>query len=162
HIALSVIRNLSDTLGIDKDFYKIKDLHIHFPEGAVPKDGPSAGVAMCCALASALSGTPADRTVAMTGEVSLHGKVLPIGGLREKTMAAYASGIKTVLIPQDNEKDLDEIDPEAKEHLHFVFLHTVEEALSLVLPELGSKQTQQQAPAIPLPVATERKEPAAV
>lgn len=132
-IAVSVIRSRASALGIDPDFYTKKDIHIHFPEGAVPKDGPSAGVAMTCALASALSGVPCRREIAMTGEITLHGKVLPIGGLKEKTMAAYASGIRTVLIPKDNERDLDDIDKEAREHLQFICCSSVEDAFRQVL-----------------------------
>ncbi|MBO7170593.1 MAG: endopeptidase La, partial [Clostridia bacterium] len=113
------------------------------PEGAVPKDGPSAGVAMTCALASALSGVPTRRDVAMTGEITLRGHVLPIGGLKEKTMAAYSSGISTVLIPADNEKDLEEIDAEVKNALHFVFCREIKDAFDAVLvdvtPEASSK-----------------------
>ena len=132
-IALSYIRVKAKALGIDEDFYKTKDIHIHFPEGAIPKDGPSAGVAMTCALASALSGSPTRRDVAMTGEITLRGRVLPIGGLKEKTMAAYTAGIHTVLIPRENEKDLDEIDREAREGLTFILCDTVEDAFRAVL-----------------------------
>ena len=126
-------------MGIPEDFHKTKDIHIHFPEGAVPKDGPSAGVAMSCALASALSGAPTRRDVAMTGEITLHGRVLPIGGLKEKTMAAYASGIGTVLIPKGNEKDLDEIDSEAKSGLRFVLCDSVADAFREVLLDTPTK-----------------------
>ena len=140
-IALSYIRTKTKELGIEPDFYKTKDIHIHFPEGAVPKDGPSAGVAMTCALASALSGAPTRRDVAMTGEITLRGKVLAIGGLKEKTMAAYTAGIHTVLIPRENEKDLDEIDREAREHLKFVLCDTVEDAFCAVLLD-GEKENE--------------------
>ena len=99
-----------EALGIDPDFYKNKDIHIHAPEGAVPKDGPSAGVTMTTALVSALSGIAVRRDVAMTGEITLRGKVLPIGGLREKTMAAYSAGVKTVVIPDENKADMKELD----------------------------------------------------
>jgi len=120
-LAVSYIRSNADELGIkDKDFYKNLDIHIHFPEGAVPKDGPSAGVTMICALVSELTGRPVRSDVAMTGEISLRGNVLPIGGLREKTMAAYTNGIKTVIIPYDNLDDLDEADPKVKENIRFI------------------------------------------
>ena len=148
-LAVSYIRTVADKLGIPTDFYRTKDLHIHFPEGAVPKDGPSAGVAMTCALASALSGAPTRRDVAMTGEITLHGRVLPIGGLKEKTMAAYASGIKTVLIPKGNEKDLDEIDKEAKENLRFILCESVEDAFREVLLDAPSESAKQDAPLLP-------------
>lgn len=132
-IALSVVRTRVKKLGIAPDFHKTKDLHIHFPEGAVPKDGPSAGVTIVTALASELSGTPVRRDVAMTGEVTLHGRVLAIGGLREKTMAAYKAGIKTVLIPSDNKPDYERLDDYIKGGMKFVFCSTVDEVLSVAL-----------------------------
>ena len=119
-IAHSFVRTLAVEYKIDKDFYKTKDIHIHFPEGAVPKDGPSAGVTMVTAIISALGNYPVRRDVAMTGEITLRGKVLPIGGLKEKTLAAYRAGVKTVLIPEANVRDLDDIDKEAKENLTFI------------------------------------------
>ncbi len=128
-IAVSYVRTIADRYGISPTFYKDKDIHIHFPEGAVPKDGPSAGVTMTCALVSALTGRPVRRDVAMTGEVSLRGRVFPIGGLKEKALAAYTAGVKTVLIPRENERDLDEIDKDARAGLTFVFCDTVEDNL---------------------------------
>lgn len=119
-IAHSFVRTLAVEYKIDKDFYKTKDIHIHFPEGAVPKDGPSAGVTMVTAIISALGNYPVRRDVAMTGEITLRGKVLAIGGLKEKTLAAYRAGVKTVLIPEANVRDLDDIDKEAKEKLTFI------------------------------------------
>ena len=119
-IAHSYVRTVADKYGISPDFYKDKDIHIHFPEGAIPKDGPSAGVTMVTAIISALGGIPVKRDIAMTGEITLRGKVLPIGGLKEKTLAAYRAGISTVLIPEDNMRDLDDIDEEAREHLKFI------------------------------------------
>ena len=118
--AISCIRSHADILGIDADFYKNKDIHIHAPEGAVPKDGPSAGVAMTTAVYSALSMRPVRHDIAMTGEITLRGKVLPIGGLKEKSMAAYKAGVKTVFIPKDNMPELEEIDPVVKEALKFI------------------------------------------
>ena len=132
-IAVSCVRARAEEFGISHDFTTKKDLHIHFPEGAIPKDGPSAGVTMVTALVSALSGIPVRHDVAMTGEITLHGKVLPIGGLTEKTMAAYRAGIKTVLIPRENERDLDEIDREAAANLHFVLCDTVDDVLENAL-----------------------------
>ncbi len=132
-IAVSYIRTNAKRLGLDPDFYKNEDIHIHFPEGAVPKDGPSAGVALACAITSELGGYPARRDVAMTGEITLHGRVLPIGGLKEKTMAAYKAGIHTVLVPEDNRKDIGELDPMVKENINFVFCRTVNEAIDNVL-----------------------------
>ena len=119
-IAHSFVRTLAVEYKIDKDFYKTKDIHIHFPEGAVPKDGPSAGVTMVTAIISALGNYPVRRDIAMTGEITLRGKVLAIGGLKEKTLAAYRAGVKTVLIPEANMRDLDDIDKEAKENLTFI------------------------------------------
>ena len=119
-LAVSYIRSHSQQLGIKNDFYETTDIHIHAPEGAVPKDGPSAGVTMTTALVSALSNTPAKQNVAMTGEITLKGKVLPIGGLREKTMAAYRAGVKTVIIPEGNKSDLNKIDSSVRDSLNFV------------------------------------------
>ena len=132
-IAMSYIRRHATELGIDPEFYKKKDLHIHFPEGAVPKDGPSAGVALACAITSELGGYPAKHDVAMTGEITLHGRVLPIGGLKEKTMAAYKAGAKTVLVPEANRKDIPELDPVVKENLNFIFCNTLDDAFKNVL-----------------------------
>lgn len=120
-IAVSYCRSVCDKYGIAPDFYEKKDLHIHAPEGAVPKDGPSAGVTMVTAMVSALSGIPVRKDVAMTGEITLHGKVLPIGGLREKLMAAYKAKIKTVIIPAKNKGDLDEVDDVVKDGLEIIF-----------------------------------------
>ena len=128
--ACSYIRANAALLGIDADFYKTKDLHIHFPEGAVPKDGPSAGVTVTTALVSALSGCPVRADIAMTGEVTLLGHVLPIGGLREKSMAAYKAGIRTVLIPEENVSDLAEIDPIVAEAIEFLPVTEVSQVLA--------------------------------
>ena len=128
-IAITLIRKNAEQLGIDPDFYKTKDIHIHFPEGAVPKDGPSAGVTLVTALASELGGYPVYRDVAMTGEVTLRGKVVAIGGLREKTMAAYKTGIKTVIVPADNKQDVARLDDYIKEEMKFIYCERVDEVL---------------------------------
>lgn len=133
HAALSYIRSNARLLGIDADFYKTKDIHVHFPEGAVPKDGPSAGVTVCTAMVSALTGTTVRRDVAMTGEISIRGRVLAIGGLKEKTMAALRHGIRTVIIPKDNERDLAEIDPVVRRSLNFISAQTVDTVLDAAL-----------------------------
>ena len=133
HAALSYIRSNAAALGVAEDFYKTKDIHVHFPEGAVPKDGPSAGVTVCTAMVSALTGITVRRDVAMTGEISLRGRVLAIGGLKEKTMAALRHGIRTVIIPADNERDLQEIDPVVRKSLNFVIASTVDTVLDTAL-----------------------------
>ncbi len=132
-IAHSFVRTLAVEYKIDKDFYKTKDIHIHFPEGAIPKDGPSAGVTMVTAIISALGNYPVRRDIAMTGEITLRGKVLAIGGLKEKTLAAYRAGVKTVLIPDSNVRDLDDIDKEAKENLTFIPCSTAMDVLKNAL-----------------------------
>ncbi len=123
--AFTCVRSMSDKLDIDPDFYKNKDIHIHVPEGAVPKDGPSAGITMATAITSALTGRPVRRDIAMTGEITIRGSVLPIGGLKEKTMAAYRLGIKTVIIPKENKSDLDEVDPTVKENINFILADNI-------------------------------------
>lgn len=137
HAALSYIRANCAKLGIASDFYKTKDIHVHFPEGAVPKDGPSAGVTVCTAMVSALTGVSVRRDVAMTGEISLRGRVLRIGGLKEKTMAALRHGVRTVIIPQDNERDLEEIDQTVRRQLNFVSAATVDTVLDVALNRPG-------------------------
>lgn len=138
HAALSYIRANAPQLGVAADFYKTKDIHVHFPEGAVPKDGPSAGVTVCTAIVSALTNTPVRRDVAMTGEISLRGRVMQIGGLKEKTMAALRHGISTVIIPQDNLRDLEEIDQTVRNSLNFVAARTVDTVLETALVRNGS------------------------
>lgn len=132
---ISYIRSVSDELGIAEDFYKELDLHIHIPEGAVPKDGPSAGVTMCTAIVSTLTETPVRKDVAMTGEITLRGKVLPVGGIREKVLAAHRAGIKKVLLPVENEKDIDDIPKNVRRQLEFVLIERVSEALEHALVE---------------------------
>ena len=160
--AITCVRSLCDRYGIDKDFYKTKDIHIHFPEGAVPKDGPSAGVTITTALVSALSGIPVRHDVAMTGEITLRGRVLPIGGLKEKTMAAYRNGMKTVVIPQANEPDLYEVDPVVKENITFVTAKEIgtvlEKALVpmlLLCPKDSNPPVKKNARTMPEPPVTD-------
>ena len=133
HAALSYIRANARSLGVPADFYKTKDIHVHFPEGAVPKDGPSAGVTVCTAMVSALTGVSVRRDVAMTGEISLRGRVMRIGGLKEKTMAALRHGVRTVIIPMENERDLEEIDQTVRRQLNFVSAQTVDTVLDVAL-----------------------------
>lgn len=132
-IAVSYVRSIADKYGISGEFYKEKDIHIHAPEGATPKDGPSAGVTMTTALVSALANIPVRHDVAMTGEITLHGKVLPIGGLREKTMAAYKAGMKTVIIPAANRGDLEEVDSVVKDNIRFVYAEELSQVLETAL-----------------------------
>ena len=146
--ALSYIRSRADMLGIDPDFYKNKDIHIHFPEGAIPKDGPSAGITMTIAMISALTGLPVRHDIAMTGEITLRGRVMAIGGLREKTMAALRAGVKTVIIPAENEPDLEKIDPLVRKQLNFVPTEHVDNVLSLALVRSG----EEEMPLCPAPI----------
>lgn len=138
--AISFIRSRCEKLGIDSDFYKNKDIHIHVPEGAVPKDGPSAGVTMTTALVSALTEAPVNKSVAMTGEITLRGKVLPIGGLREKSTAAFKNGMKTVLIPEGNKADLDKVNDTVKNAIEFIPVSNLDEVLSISLVNKGKKR----------------------
>ena len=131
--AMTVVRARADKLGINSEFHEKRDIHIHVPDGATPKDGPSAGIAMCTALVSCLTGNPVKSEVAMTGEISLRGKVLPIGGLKEKLLAAHRGGIKTVIIPKDNVKDLEDIPENAKRDLNIHAVETIDEVLTIAL-----------------------------
>jgi ATP-dependent Lon protease len=156
-IAKSVVRARVNAYKIDVDFHKNTDLHIHFPEGAIPKDGPSAGVTMVTAMISALAEIPVRRDVAMTGEVSLRGRVIAIGGLREKSMAAYKAGIKTMLIPADNKPDYEKLDAFLKEGMEYVFCTTVEDVLrrALVMPETKKNEAAEDL-SIVLPIEHKR------
>ena len=130
---MSYIRSIADKADIDSEFYKNTDIHIHIPEGATPKDGPSAGITMATAMISALSGIPVKRDVAMTGEITLRGRVLPIGGLKEKVFAAFRAGVKLIIIPKDNEKDLEEIPEKIRSKIKFVPVTKMEEVLKVAL-----------------------------
>ena len=131
--AISVIRARAESLGINPDFHELNDLHIHVPEGATPKDGPSAGVSITTALVSALTENPVKKDVAMTGEITLHGQVLQIGGLKEKLLAALRGGVKTVIIPEENKKDLTEIPSNIKDNLDIKTVSWIDEVLELAL-----------------------------
>lgn len=149
--AVTYIRSRTDKLGISPDFYKTKDIHIHFPEGAIPKDGPSAGITVCTAIASALTGKPVRQDIAMTGEISLRGRVLPIGGLKEKTMAALRNGINTVIVPAQNEPDLAEIDPTVRASINFILVDHVDKVLQLALISEDRQSTVDNSMNIPQP-----------
>ena len=149
--AMTVVRSRSAVLGLDMDFYQKADVHIHVPEGATPKDGPSAGIGMCTALISALTKIPVRSDVAMTGEITLRGEVLPIGGLKEKLLAAHRGGITTVLIPDDNTKDLAEIPDNIKEKLDIRSVKWIDEVLQVALMHMP----------VPLP-APDAKPPEAI
>ena len=140
--AISYIRSNARQLGVDPSFYQNRDIHIHFPEGAVPKDGPSAGIAITTAIVSALTGAPVRRDVAMTGEITIRGRVLPIGGLREKTMAAFRNGIHTVIIPEENRKDLEEIDQTVRQGLHFLTVSKAAEVLAEALLPVEEREAE--------------------
>ncbi|MFT5840032.1 MAG: ATP-dependent Lon protease [Flavobacteriales bacterium] len=139
--AMTVVRSRADQLRINNDFYEKRDIHVHVPEGATPKDGPSAGIGMCTALISSLTGNPVRCDVAMTGEITLRGEVLPIGGLKEKLLAAHRGGIKTVIIPKDNERDLEEIPDNVKRDLSIHPVQWIDEVLALALAEPPEKFT---------------------
>ena len=130
---ISYIRSVSDKYGIDPEFFQKNDLHIHIPEGAVPKDGPSAGITMATAMLSAITGTPVKADLAMTGEITLRGRVLPIGGLKEKLLAAKSAGIGTVLIPSENQADVGEMDKEITQGLEIIPVNTMEDVLKYAL-----------------------------
>ena len=148
--ALSYIRTRAARYHIPEDFYKTKDIHIHFPEGAVPKDGPSAGVTVCTAMVSALSGAPVRADVAMTGEISIRGRVLPIGGLKEKTMAALRHRVHTVIIPKENERDLSEIDQTVRAALEFLPVSHADEVLEAALDFTKLRAARAEQTAAPL------------
>ena len=122
-------------LDVPENFYENTDVHIHVPAGAIPKDGPSAGITMAVALISALSKKPTSKDIGMTGEITLRGKVLPVGGVRDKVLAAHRAGLKKIILPKENEKDLEEVPQEIKEQLQFIFVETIDEALRVTLKD---------------------------
>ena len=130
---MTYIRRRAGELGLPEDFYSHLDLHIHLPEGAIPKDGPSAGITMATALASALTGKAVRHDVAMTGEITLRGTVLPVGGIKEKVIAAHRAGIKKILLPEENKRDMDDVPQSVKDDVTFVFVHHMDEVLEQAL-----------------------------
>ena len=156
--ALTYVRSRAKALGIDPMFYKNTDIHIHFPEAAIPKDGPSAGITITTALVSALTSAPVRHEVAMTGEVTIRGRVLPIGGLREKTMAAYRAGMKTVLIPKDNVCDLQDVEKIVAENIHFIPVATMDEVLEVAVDFTRRENPPYKAPKEEIPLAPQPEE----
>ncbi|HEY8244383.1 MAG TPA: S16 family serine protease, partial [Casimicrobiaceae bacterium] len=141
--ALSLVKSRADLLGISADTLAHSDIHVHVPAGATPKDGPSAGVAMFVALSSLLTNRPVDADVAMTGEISLRGLVLPIGGVKEKVLAAQRAGIKTVMLPARNKSDLEDVPADAREQLQFVWMETIDDALRAALVPVPAPEAAQ-------------------
>jgi ATP-dependent Lon protease len=144
--ATTVVRSRTNFLGIAKDFHEKSDLHIHMPEGGTPKDGPSAGIGLCTAMVSALTRIPVRAEVAMTGEITLRGRVLPIGGLKEKLLAAHRGGIKTVLIPDENKRDLKEIPDNIKSNLEIIPVRWIDEVLEVALQEMPESLPEELEP----------------
>jgi ATP-dependent Lon protease len=147
--AMSYVRTKAEEFGISKDFNRKSDVHIHVPEGAIPKDGPSAGITLATALVSALARVPVRKDVAMTGEITLRGKVLPIGGVKEKLLAAHRAGVKNIVLPKDNEKDLADIPKNVLDTLNVYMVQTMDEVLKIALAEPLAARIPAAAPAEP-------------
>ena len=143
HAAVSYARSKADELGIKTDTFEKHDIHIHIPEGAIPKDGPSAGITMATSLISAVLKKPVRKDIAMTGEITLRGNVLPIGGLKEKSLAALRAGIKTILIPERNKKDLEDISPLVKKNLKFIPVKHMDEVVKYAIIGVDSKESKE-------------------
>jgi ATP-dependent Lon protease len=139
--AISYVRSRSEQFNVDQQFHEKLDIHIHVPEGAIPKDGPSAGIAMCTAIISALTRLPVDRNMAMTGEITLRGRVLPIGGLKEKALGALRSGIRTIIVPEKNKKELSEIPANIKRKIEFITVRDMNQVIPLALVEAPKPAT---------------------
>ncbi len=144
--ALSYVRANAAALGLPEDFFAHADIHLHVPSGATPKDGPSAGVTMAAALASLISGRPVRKDVGMTGEITLRGQVLPIGGVKEKVLAAHRAGLRTVILPRRNEKDLADVPDEVRREINFVFAERVEDVLNAALEPAAKRRRAARAP----------------
>jgi ATP-dependent Lon protease len=142
HAALSFVRSRAEPLKLDRDFFEKSDIHLHIPAGAQPKDGPSAGVTMATALVSLISGRPVKADVGMTGEITLRGQVLPVGGIKEKVLAAHRAGLKTVILPKRNESDLEDLPEEVRKSMKFIFVETVDDVLSAALEPISRQKKQ--------------------
>ena len=147
--ALAYVRSKSKELGIEEDFFEKNDIHIHVPAGAIPKDGPSAGVTMFVALTSLLTDKPVRSNVAMTGEITLRGLVLPVGGIKEKVLAGMRAGIKTIILPKKNEKDLEEIPEHIRSQINFEFIQSMDEAIKLALKQTEPRSEEREVVSAP-------------
>jgi ATP-dependent Lon protease len=143
--ALAYVRSKSKELGIEEDFFEKNDIHIHVPAGAIPKDGPSAGITMFVALTSLLTNKPVRSDIAMTGEITLRGLVLPVGGIKEKVLAGMRAGIKTIILPKKNEKDLEEIPEHIRNQMNFKYIQRMDEAIELALKQTDSRSAEREA-----------------